>query len=85
MASISRGQRVSTHRTEPVPSGSKMDPLQDTAEPVTDAGGTSVMTYFKKGEKRCLYSQPSCGGREGKSKRAGGLVGIWQPAEVKPP
>lgn len=60
MGSIRRGQVVSTHGTEPVPSGSKVD----TSEPVSHAGGTYVTTELKKGEKCCLCSQPSWGGRE---------------------
>jgi len=35
--------------SEPVAAGSKADPLLANAEPVSDAGGASVITYLRKG------------------------------------
>lgn len=53
VASVRKDQELHPCWTQLVPSSSKMDPLQDTAEPVNDADGTSVTTYLGKGEKCC--------------------------------
>jgi len=37
--------------SEPVSVGSKMDPELAKAERISDAGGTSVITYLRKGRK----------------------------------
>jgi len=38
---------------EPVPAGSKMDPLLAKAEPISDIGSTSVTIYLRNSENRC--------------------------------
>ncbi|KAK4811066.1 hypothetical protein QYF61_016352 [Mycteria americana] len=38
---------------EPVPDGSKTDPLLAKAEPVSDADGASMITYLRKGKNQC--------------------------------
>jgi len=45
------GVRSSLSRGQVVPADSAMDPLQDTAEPMSKAGGTSVKTCARKGRK----------------------------------
>ena len=40
-------------QAEPVPAGSKTDPLLAKAEPISDAGSISVITYLRKGKKHC--------------------------------
>lgn len=39
MASVRKYQRLRPSQTEPVPAGFKMDPLQDTSEPLTHGVG----------------------------------------------
>lgn len=34
--------------TKPMPDGSKTDPLLPKAEPINDAGSTSVLTYVRR-------------------------------------
>lgn len=53
MASVRKDQELHPCWTQLVPTSSKMDPLQDTAEPDSDADGTSVITCLGKGEKCC--------------------------------
>jgi len=36
---------------EPVPTGSKMDPPMAKAEPISDSGSTSGITYLRRGKK----------------------------------
>lgn len=36
--------------TLPAPAGFKTDPMPDTAEPISSAGGSSVITYLQKGK-----------------------------------
>ena len=38
--------------TEPIPAGSKMDPLLAKAEPISDSGNASVITYSRR-KKSC--------------------------------
>ena len=36
---------------KPMPAGSKMDPLLAKAEPISDGGSASVITYLRKGKE----------------------------------
>jgi len=38
---------------EPVPASSKMDLVLDKAEPISDGGSASVITYLRRGRKNC--------------------------------
>ena len=38
---------------KPMPAGSKMDPLLAKAEPISDSGSASVITYLRKGKSYC--------------------------------
>ena len=38
---------------EPMPAGSKTDPLLAKAEPINDSGSASVITYLRKGKSYC--------------------------------
>jgi len=38
---------------KPMPAGSKMDLLLAKANPISDSGSTSVITYLRKGRKNC--------------------------------
>ena len=51
VASVRRQQGLPPCQTESVPASSKMDPPLAKAEPISDAGGTSVITYLRKGKK----------------------------------
>ena len=53
VVSVRRHQKLLPCRTEPVSAGSKMDLLLAKAEPISDAGGASVITYLRKGKKHC--------------------------------
>ena len=52
MASVRRHQELPPRRIQPVPAA-PTDPLLAKAEPIRDAGGASVITYLRKGEKYC--------------------------------
>jgi len=39
--------------TEPMPAGSKMDPLLPKAKPIRDSGSTSVITSLRRGKTCC--------------------------------
>jgi len=39
---------------KPVPAGSKMDPLLPKAEPISNGGSASVITYLRKGRKNSV-------------------------------
>ena len=47
--SLRKVQKLSHVKYEPVPDGSKRDPLLARAEPMSDAGCTSVKTYLRRG------------------------------------
>lgn len=53
VAFVRRHQKLSLYWTEPVPAGSKTDPLLPKADPNSDAGGTLLITYFRMGKKWC--------------------------------
>ncbi|PKU45778.1 vps10 domain-containing receptor 2 [Limosa lapponica baueri] len=53
VASVRRDQELLLCWTEPVPAISKTDPPLAKADPVSDAGGASVITYLRKGKKCC--------------------------------
>ncbi|KAK4817312.1 hypothetical protein QYF61_009165 [Mycteria americana] len=51
---------VITHKdiyTEPVPAGSKMDPLLAEDEPISNSGTTPGITYLRRGKKLCNCSR----------------------------
>ena len=51
VASVRNCEKLSSCMVEPVPAGSKTDPLLANAKPVSDGGSTSVITYLRKGTK----------------------------------
>ena len=51
MASARTDQELLPCRAEPVSDGFRMDPPLPKAEPMSDAGGISVITYLRKGKK----------------------------------
>jgi len=53
VASVRRCQKLPPCQMEPVPAGSKTDTLLAKAEPLSDGGSASVMTYLRKGENCC--------------------------------
>lgn len=46
VTSLGRDQKLPPYQMETVLAGSKRDPLQDTAEQIRQAGGTSVITFL---------------------------------------
>jgi len=53
VASVRRRQKLPLCPTEPVPAGSKMEPLLAKLELISDGGSTSVKTYVRMGKKTC--------------------------------
>lgn len=53
VASVRRHQVLPSCQTETVPDASKMEPPLPKAEPFSDAGGASVITYLRKGKNCC--------------------------------
>ena len=53
VASVRRCQKLPPCWTEPVPAGSKMDPPLAKAEPISNIGSISVITYLRKGKNCC--------------------------------
>jgi len=51
VASVRSCEKLSTCLTEPVPAGSKTDPLLAKAKAISDGGSTSVITYLRSGKK----------------------------------
>ena len=51
MVSVRSCKNIPPCLTEPVPAGSKTDPLLAKAQPINDGGSTSVITYLRKGKK----------------------------------
>lgn len=60
MTSVREHQDLPLCQTEPVPAGSKLDPLLAEAESISNVGSVSVITYLGKGKKCCT----SATGRE---------------------
>lgn len=54
MASVRRDQELPLCWTEPVPASSKSDSVLDKAEPISDAGGTSVIALSRKDKKHYM-------------------------------
>jgi len=48
VVSVRSCQKLLLCPTEPVPDGSKMDPLLAKAEPISDGGGASVISYLRR-------------------------------------
>lgn len=53
LASVRRSQDLPPCWTHLVPAGSDRDPSLAKAEPISDAGGASILTYITKGKKYC--------------------------------
>lgn len=53
MTSVVRDQELPHFREDPVPGGSKREPLLAEAGTSMHNGGTSVVTYLRKTPKRC--------------------------------
>ena len=53
MASARRCQKLPLCPTEPMSAGSKTDPLLAKAEPISDGGSTSVITYLRREKSYC--------------------------------
>ncbi|KAK4810988.1 hypothetical protein QYF61_014460 [Mycteria americana] len=53
VASVRRRQKLPLCPTEPVPASSKMDPPLAKAEPISDSGSASVITYLRRGKNCC--------------------------------
>jgi len=52
VASVRRHQELPPCQTEPMPAGSKTDPLLAKAEPTSCGGSASVIMYLRRG-KNC--------------------------------
>jgi len=48
MASVRSCPTLRLRLTEPMPAGSRTDPLLAKAEPISDSGSTSVITYLRR-------------------------------------
>ena len=46
-------QKLPPCQTEPIPAGSKTDPLLAKAEPFSDSGSSSLITYLTRGKNCC--------------------------------
>jgi len=53
VASVRSCEQLPPCLTEPVPAGSKMDPPLAKAEPISDIGSASGITYLRRGRKNC--------------------------------
>lgn len=53
VASVRKDQELHPCWTQPVPASCVMDPPLDTAEPTSYAGGSSMITFLRKGKKYC--------------------------------
>jgi len=53
VASVRSCQKLPSCPVEPVPDGSKTDPLLAKAKPVSEGGSTSVITYLRRGKTCC--------------------------------
>ena len=53
MASVRSCQKLPPCPTEPMPIGSKTDPLLTKAEPISDGGSASGITDLRKGKSYC--------------------------------
>jgi len=62
MSSVRRCQKLRLCPTEPVPDGSKTDPLLAKAKPISDGGRTSVITYLRR--KKSLHNGTYSGKEE---------------------
>ena len=49
--------------TEPTPAGSKMDPPLAKAEPISDSGSASVITYLRRKKKLLGQTETAAGER----------------------
>ena len=53
VASLRRDQGIPPCLTEPVPAGSKMDLPLAKAEPISNSGSASGITYLRRGKSYC--------------------------------
>jgi len=51
VVSLRSCQKLPPCLIEPVPAGSKTDPLLAKAKPISDSGSTSGITYLRRGKK----------------------------------
>jgi len=51
-ASVSSCEKLPPCPIEPVPDGSKTNPLLAKAKPISDGGSASVITYLRRGRKK---------------------------------
>ena len=63
MASVRRCRKFPPCLIEPMPAGSKTDPLLAKAEPISDGGSASGITYLRRGKKLHNKLQPERGVR----------------------
>jgi len=54
VASVRSCQKLPLCLIEPIPASSKTDPLLAEAEPISNGGRASVMTYLRRGGKKLL-------------------------------
>ena len=62
VASVRRCQKLPLHLIKPMPAGSKTDPLLAKAEPISDRGSASGITYLRKGKE--VMGRSNCSWRE---------------------
>lgn len=53
VASVTRHQKLLPCQAEPITAGSKTDLPLAKVEPISSAGGASVVKYLRKGKKHC--------------------------------
>ena len=56
MVAVRRCQKLPPYDAETMPASSKTDPLLAKAEPISDGGSASGMTYLRKREKTCTVA-----------------------------
>lgn len=56
VASVRTHQGAPTHQKQPVPASSTTDQPQDRPKPISKAGGSSGITYLRKGQKSCTVA-----------------------------
>ena len=62
VASVRSCWKLPLYLTEPIPAGSKTDPLTAKAEPISNSGSASVITYLRR-KKSCWDMETAAGVR----------------------
>jgi len=62
VASLRSCQKLPPCLIKPMPAGSKMDPPLAKAEPISNSGSASMITYLRRKIKACVMA--SCNRRE---------------------